>query len=344
MNLAFKEKEKILSEFPQNIKLSYENIVHTKVSNALTISAIPEGKKCFVWFTRTQDDEKPVCYLMELERKRQISKIKIIDACFDASLSYGGSIVYGTLFHYQKQAFFSMEDLFYYQGKALMNECASWTNKLSILNKIMKKQILQKAYHSMFIVFGLPLMDTDYENLVKKIEGLPYKIYCLQFRKNHSLDQMHHKYIYQEKQEQNMRDMRDTEVKQMIQNVNPLKTTQGQTQIQAYKNNPYKKERVCKVKADIQNDIYHLYCVEKDEYLDVAYIPDYKTSIMMNRLFRNIKENENLDALEESDDEDEFENEKEDRFVFLDREYRMICNYHYKFKKWVPIRQVTYSK
>ena len=61
----------------------------------------------------------------------------------------------------------------------------------------------------------------------------------------------------------------------------------------------------------------------------------------MNRLFRNIKENENLDALEESDDEEEFENEKDDRFVFLDREYNMICNYHYKFKKWVPIKIST---
>ena len=200
----------------------------------------------------------------------------------------------------------------------------------------MKKQILQKAYHSKFLVFGLPLMDTDYENLIKRIEGLPYKIYCLQFRKNHSLDQMHSKYIFQEKQGQNTQ---DTQVKQTSQNEKTLKTNP----VQAHKNNNYKKERICKVKADIQNDIYHLYCVEKEEYLDVAYIPDYKTSIMMNRLFRKIKENENLDALEESDDEDEFENEREDRFVFLDREYRMLCHFHYKFKKWVPIRQVTHS-
>jgi hypothetical protein len=57
----------------------------------------------------------------------------------------------------------------------------------------------------------------------------------------------------------------------------------------------------------------------------------------MNKLFRNIKENDNLDALEESDDEEEFEDEKEDKFVHLDKEYKMICEYNYKFKKWVPI-------
>jgi hypothetical protein len=58
----------------------------------------------------------------------------------------------------------------------------------------------------------------------------------------------------------------------------------------------------------------------------------------MNKLYRIIKENDNLDALEESDDDEEFENEKEDRFVFLDKTLNMACVYNYKFKKWAPIR------
>jgi hypothetical protein len=58
----------------------------------------------------------------------------------------------------------------------------------------------------------------------------------------------------------------------------------------------------------------------------------------MNKLFRTIKENDRLDALEESDDEEEFENENEDRFVNLDKTYNMICLYNYKFKKWYPVR------
>ena len=59
---------------------------------------------------------------------------------------------------------------------------------------------------------------------------------------------------------------------------------------------------------------------------------------MMNRLFRKIKENENLDALEESDDEEEFENEKEDRFVYLEKELTMQCYWHSKFRRWCPCR------
>jgi hypothetical protein len=95
------------------------------------------------------------------------------------------------------------------------------------------------------------------------------------------------------------------------------------------------------VKPDIQNDIYHLYCLDNfqhEEYVGIACISDYNTSVMMNTLFRKIKENQNLDALEESDDEEEFENEKEDRFVNLEKHYNMVCLYNYKFKKWYPIK------
>ena len=97
-----------------------------------------------------------------------------------------------------------------------------------------------------------------------------------------------------------------------------------------------------KVSPQIQTDIYNLFVLNEDnelkeEFYDIAFIPDLKTSILMNKLFRNIKENQNLDALEESDDEAEFENEREDKFVFLDRSFKMNCQYNYKFKKWVPL-------
>jgi hypothetical protein len=103
-----------------------------------------------------------------------------------------------------------------------------------------------------------------------------------------------------------------------------------------------RKDVIFMVKPDLQNDIYHLYTNKNEnkhfEYYDIAFIPDYKTSVMMNALFRKIKENVNLDALEESDDEEEFENEKEDRFVYLDKTYNMVCLFNNKFKKWYPVR------
>jgi hypothetical protein len=99
-------------------------------------------------------------------------------------------------------------------------------------------------------------------------------------------------------------------------------------------------ERVFSIKPDLQNDIYHLSDPVNKSLVGTAYIPDYKTSVMMNQLFRNIKENANLDSLEESDSDDEFENDRIDKFVYLDREYTMTCAYNHKFKKWVPLRVV----
>ena len=57
----------------------------------------------------------------------------------------------------------------------------------------------------------------------------------------------------------------------------------------------------------------------------------------MNNIFRTIKENNDLDKLEESDDEDEFENISEDKFVDLNKRVLMRCSYSHRFKKWVPV-------
>jgi hypothetical protein len=58
----------------------------------------------------------------------------------------------------------------------------------------------------------------------------------------------------------------------------------------------------------------------------------------MNTIFRKIKENTNLDLLEESDDEEEFENEDPDKFVNLEKSCYMKCVYNNKFKKWEPVK------
>ena len=108
-----------------------------------------------------------------------------------------------------------------------------------------------------------------------------------------------------------------------------------------YSRKQTKRETVFLVRPDIQNDIYYLFCLNsqlKEEQYSIAHIPDYNTSVMMNNLFRIIKENKNLDALEESDDEEEFEKENIDKFVHLNKSYKMSCQFNYKFKKWTPIK------
>ena len=58
----------------------------------------------------------------------------------------------------------------------------------------------------------------------------------------------------------------------------------------------------------------------------------------MNNLFRNIKENKNLDYLEESDEEEDFENIENNKYVYLEKTYNIECIYSYKFKKWIPLK------
>ena len=57
----------------------------------------------------------------------------------------------------------------------------------------------------------------------------------------------------------------------------------------------------------------------------------------MNALFRNIKENNNLDLLEESDDEDDFEDVRIDKYVDTDTQIIMECKFSHKFKSWIPL-------
>ena len=88
----------------------------------------------------------------------------------------------------------------------------------------------------------------------------------------------------------------------------------------------------------VNQDMYNLIVLNNnvEEFYDLALIDSYKTSIFMNKLFRNIKENNNLDLLEESDSEEEFENINKDKFVSLGTYYNIECEFNYKFKKWMP--------
>jgi hypothetical protein len=90
------------------------------------------------------------------------------------------------------------------------------------------------------------------------------------------------------------------------------------------------------IAPDAQNDIYYV-LRSSDEPITantmIAHIPNYKTSVMMNALFRNIKENRNLDALEESDEEDE----ALIPFVDVNKRVRMSCTFSARFKRWQPV-------
>ena len=315
--LTQQDKENILSNFP-NIKLSYEKITHKKVYNSDLIFIIPEGKKCFIWFYYY--NEKTLCLSLELDNKnrKEIKNIKVVNSCFSRSLCYG-TIFYGTLFYHLNNPFFCIEDIFMYKGQDIMRY--NLLNKINKICDILKKDINQISYNNSFLVFGLPVISKSINELKINLETIKYKL-------------SHIKYINNDNSqiilsfEEYTKDITDHVIQPVNNQIKLLKNPERQ-----FVN---RLSKVYVVKPDIQNDIYHLY--SDNEYIGVACIPDYKTSVMMNKLFRNIKENNDLDALEESDDEEEFENPNLDKFVNLDKSYKMLCNLNTKFKKWVPIK------
>ena len=95
---------------------------------------------------------------------------------------------------------------------------------------------------------------------------------------------------------------------------------------------------IFKLQAEVKSDIYSIYC--ENNILGTAYIPSYTLSVYLNRYFRNIKENNNLDTLEESDSEDDFEDIRLDKYVDTTKQLPFRCVYNKKFRAWIPEKHI----
>jgi hypothetical protein len=245
---------------------------------------------------------------MELNAHKKIINIKKEYIRFSHDLSCG-TILYGTLFNHLNNVFFSVEDIFSYKGILIHKD--NWFNKLCKIQNIFKNDLKQVSTKS-HIIFGLPIMCKTNEELNKIISNTKYKINSIHYKLFNKINNYLRLEYSDNSKNNNLKHTRTTYL-----------------------------EAVFLVKPDIQDDIYKLFCINdklEEQYHSIAYIKDYNASVMMNSLFRIIKENKNLDALEESDDEEEFENENIDKFVYLDKSHKMVCHYNHKFKKWIPIK------
>jgi hypothetical protein len=262
----------------------YETIIHNKIMSNYVL-LIPEGEQKFLWIHKTG------VWIIDAINRDEVEKKVLF---YHHSLS-NGTLFYGVYFQYENVNFFAIEDIIFYKGKHIA--FSTFTNKTSIFENILKREIQQQATNNPEdVIIGLPIITSINKINSDIISKLPYKIKYIQFRnykKQNGNQRFQLSYV----------DYLDLSIQE--------------------------KTKIFLVKPDIKNDIYHLYLENK--YIDVACIPDYKTSVFMNHLFRNIKENSNLDLLEESDDEEE------EDFVYLDREYKMLCKYNKQFKKWTPI-------
>jgi hypothetical protein len=366
---------KLLQQFPK-IKFSYELKSYKKVSNSSNehecddnnvYFMIPKGKKYFVWFKNGE------CLFLELDNDKQVVNVTSKKT---SRIFPNDTILYGTHFYYRApinassnsiiQYYFTIENIHYYNG---VNVDATQTvfEKCKTLHLAFTTVSLEKTFQ---VDVGLPHIDTYLERIsaVKPF----YQVYCIQKKKSNdktnqyqnvhlnaasSIQKNDVKQQLQQPQQQTQEEIKTSVVtvskhiavengKKYVEKSNDYSNKNNTINININNNNNNKKYKIFIVSADIQNDIYNL--VDPDNSSNytianklIASIPDYKTSVFMNALFRNIKENRSLDALEESDDEDEFENTNIDKFVDLTKKIKMKCSFNYKFKKWTPVECVN---
>ena len=363
----------LLKRFPP-FELSYETLSHKKVQPDLSGEHqktadsnlqyynlgiyIPIGKKFFIWFSFYE--KKDVIFLMELNKEKKIHSVFWIEnsGCHQLSL---GTLFYGTFLDFCqpnsptlsytkgvleegepiKSSTFLIEDVFYYQGISLKN--IVFSEKLGFI-------------YDFLHLYQLNLPQSGAKDVpLEKCEGVKAPLSCkihmvlpkLWFRDTEMDPEKPDYPVHHIQYRCLSRISPYINIKQnnfMNKEENPQKEADLFSTFRTdFSKSQYKYQTVFQVTADIQFDIYHLFAYGKNSapvYYNMAYIPNMRTSIFMNGLFRNIRENKNLDLIEESDDEEDFENICEDKYVDLNKSILMECAFHPKFKKWVPQRVV----
>jgi len=356
--LSSLQMQTVLSRLPQ-FELSYETITHKKEYPQYNIGlAIPSGKKYYAYFSYYEGND--VCYLMEIRENkhdayhRKISKITIVPTTAHHHLCVG-TLLYGTLVDAEvdqttqlnrgQVSQFVIEDIIQYKGFVLGN--ISFSQKIGYMNDLFE-QYLHKTTATTTVpatdfVFAFPYMwdiaRPDEASIIAEYEkeknNLFYIAHHIQLRKWDDISP--HLNITLNK----------IGSKPAINESKPKPTTSLKRHVSYmpihmdYNKPQYKYSCVFNVCADIQYDVYHLYACGKNNelvYYNVAGIPTLKTSVFMNSLFRKIKENQNIDYIEESDDEDDIQDMAEDKYVDLNKNLLIECTFNYKFKKWVPVR------
>ena len=248
-----------------------------------------------------QYNGKNLCILLELQQQKEIADITIRSCCFDSSLCGGRGTIVYGTIFSQKNHSFFIIEDLYY-FKDINAQLFSQIKKLNITYQILKYHIGKIIIPGNGLMFNLPVIDTNYETIIQKISSCPYTPIWIQ----HRFFNKHSNYLNQ-------------------------------------RFNPHYNANL-QITASYLPDIYKVFCYdEAGDLIQYGYlhIPSYNTSVMMNDLFREIKENRNLDALEESDDEDEFENISPSKYAYLERKYIMKCVYSRRFKRWIPLEVLS---
>ena len=304
---------------------SYETVIHKNVPDNYNLAvAIPVGRKSYAWFTFSKNTD--ALYIMDLDKDKRIVNTTEVASNFTDPLAVG-TVVYGIMM--PESNVFIIEDMYYFKGITMQS--LTFGEKLHYIHNLLSHPIPGP------VKFMLPILwygqQFDYESI--HATQFPYQVHHIQFRSLTTIVPYLNYSMSRKPGEREKEKDREKEKEKAVEN----KTYKSV--VFDFAKPQYRQSTVFHVTADMKFDIYHLFARDIGDtlaYYNTAYIPNYKTSVFMNGLFRNIKENANLDYIEESDDEADFENIKEDRFVDLQKVVYIECVFNHKFKRWTPMR------
>jgi hypothetical protein len=359
------ETDNLLASFP-NTRLSYEASIHKNdqqpIISGYKCFILPKGKRCVAWVTEW--NRRKICAVIDVaganhnggggvgvgigvspiirrfhqENGWYPGTVRLYDTCVESSLVYG-TVFGGVLFRLADNPYFSIHTIYWYKGDPIPSLTLSGHIRLCE-NIFSEREIRQITYTKQnSIVFGLPVLCHTDQDAEIVAQGLPYPVFAIQYRYNT------HTRVFQRIIQG------DTNNERGNVRISPPAPTPAPTPahlpqipyIQPMDEMLTNIQATFIVRPNIQNDIYELFVRSSSsrscEYVfhNFAHIPSYKTSVMMNRLFRNIAENRRLDAAEESENETEFENTEPDKYVSLHNEEVMVCRFHKRFCRWVPL-------
>jgi len=334
MNIGMKSHI-LLKRFPDYAKPSYEIMTHKKVSDEYDLEvAIPYGKKCFLWFTMFESN--PLCCIVECGRNKKLQDNIHIIPFPPADNLFLGTLLSGYLVEYEENPdvkYFLADDVYCLNGHEFCNPFpVPLTQKLGafidFFSRMPGKVFGNYNIHSI-------IMNGRHVNPAWR-DTVVYPIKFIQYRSTSSvipyLNWTPSKNGFG-KEEDDSETKPDNNVwTQTIVNVPDWNLNlQGPV---------YNSKQLFWVTADLRYDLYYLY-VQKNVLYEYAFIPDMDTSRMMNAIFRKIPENTCLDRVEESEDEAEFENIQQNKYLRTEKKVLMECVFNRKFKRWVPLGRKT---
>ena len=95
-------------------------------------------------------------------------------------------------------------------------------------------------------------------------------------------------------------------------------------------------KKTLSVRCESSHDTYSFYD-ERTKTRKTLCVPTFQNSVMLNSIFRNYKENSNLDTMEESDSDDDFEDMSDDKYSRVGEERSISCMYNNELSGWVGL-------